>query len=182
MLTESRVARERICCSLHGKRSTRADILNSFGSEKGGAMMKLIASDSHVFQYEVAQSFRETRFPSALNHSRRLPQPCCTTHVHNALKSYKGARSMHRISSLLLLLLSHPPPSPFWIISLLFVLVNLQLAYSPFKLVVIPFYCVHGSFQINNHLAKEANAVGTHRLISLQLDLHNYLQCQISRF
>jgi hypothetical protein len=36
--TESNVAKDRICCSLHGYREQREDILNSFGKEKKEAI------------------------------------------------------------------------------------------------------------------------------------------------
>ena len=41
MFTESNVAKDRICCSLHGNREQRADILSSFGREKRGAIVIL---------------------------------------------------------------------------------------------------------------------------------------------
>lgn len=38
MFTESKVANERICCSLQGNREHKEDILNSFGREKREAI------------------------------------------------------------------------------------------------------------------------------------------------
>jgi hypothetical protein len=48
MFTESNVANDRICCSLHGNRVHNDEILNSFGNAKRAAIMILRTEGTDV--------------------------------------------------------------------------------------------------------------------------------------